>query len=118
EGSGHSTQRQAAVGVWFRQRVAERRSKRSREDVRRPEEHILRNAREEMRACDDREKRREHDRAALEAESCRRGDEIAERCSERVGNEDRDPIERLVRTRRNGFEFDLAGGAAPDEENE
>ena len=78
------------------EQIADGRAERSREDERSPEKSGSRDLREEVEGSDDRERRGEDERAALEAEAGRVGRPVAERGSERLREQDRRPVNASI----------------------
>src|SRR3984893_5626479 len=114
EGRGDAAQPEPSFGVRLGQGVAQGRAEGAGQDVRGPEDRALRDRGDEVRRRDEAEQAGEDQRAALESEARARRHEVAERGAERVRDQDRHPVEDLVRPRGDVVELDPPRGAAPD----
>ena len=83
----------------FGERVAERGAERPRENICRPKKNASGNLRRQVKNCHKGDQPGENQCAAFKAEPQIISCEIAERGTQRIGNENREPIKGLIRTR-------------------
>ena len=113
----NSAQRQSSFFVRLGKRVSQRCSERASENIRGPEEPRVRDFSEVVKKSDKSDQSGKHQGSPFETKACVIGREIAQSGTERIGNEDREPVEEFIRPRRNVLDRDTAGREAPNRQD-